>query len=361
MIDDLTTFLKSLISQPGLSGYEKPVRLLIEDAWKPLVDELSVSALGSLHGLKRGSGEAPRLSVLVSTHMDAIGMIVTAIEGEFVHFTNIGGLDPRVLPGQQVIVHGRQDLPAVIAMPTASLLPGSLAAAEKTVPIENLLIDTGLSASALARTVRVGDLVSFAQPPVDLPGELLAGHSLDNRASVAVLTHALEILQGRLHPWDVWAVASTQEEVTLAGARTSAYQINPSLAVIVDVTFAASPGSPAHRTFPLAKGPTLGWGANIHPALFEQFKALAEQLEIPAALEVLPGHSGTDAYAIQVVRAGIPSIVIGIPLRYMHTPVEIISLKDIRRAGRLIAEFIARLGPDTLAQLAWNDEPGRKA
>lgn len=353
MTDTLTTFLRKMISEPGLSGHEKPIRELIEKNWQPLVDELSTSRIGSLHGLKRGMGDAPRPSVLVSTHMDAIGMMVTSTVGEFLHFTQIGGLDPRVLPGQFVTVHGRHDLPGMIVMPPAELLPASVA--DKAVPMEHLLIDTGLSAAELARSVRVGDLVSFAQPSLDLSGETLAGHSLDNRASVAVLTHALALLKERPPAWDVWAVASAQEEVTLGGARTSAFQLKPSLAIVVDVTFAASPGSPAHRTYPLGKGPTLGWGANVHPALFDMFKELADELEIPYSLEVMPRHSGTDAFAIQVVEQGIPSMVVGIPLRYMHTPVEVVAIKDILRAGRLIAEFIARLSPDTLNRLTWND------
>lgn len=353
MTDDLTKFLKNMISQPGLSGHEKPIRILIENAWRPLVDDLRVSRLGSLHGLKQGTAPAPRHSVLVSTHMDAIGMMVSTVEEEFLHFTQVGGLDPRVLPGQLVTVHGRQDIPGMIVMPSAALLPASIG--ENAVPMERLLIDTGLTARELARSVRVGDLVSFAQPAVELSPDVLAGHSLDNRASVAVLTHALEILKERPHTWDVWAVASAQEEVTLGGAKTSAYELNPSLSVVVDVTFAASPGSPSHRTYPMGKGPTLGWGANVHPALFNNFKELAEQLEIPFSLEVMPRHSGTDAYAIQVVGQGIPTMVLGIPLRYMHTPVEVISMKDIRRAGRLIAEFITRLSPETLDRLVWDD------
>lgn len=353
MTDELTLFLKNMITKPGLSGHEKPIRELIETAWQPLVDELSVSRLGSLHGLKRGTGDSPRPSILVSTHMDAIGMMVTTINGEFLHFTEIGGLDPRVLAGQLVMVHGRQDLPGIIVMPSAALLPTSIG--ENAVPMEHLLIDTGLTASELARKVRVGDLVSYAQPPLEISGGALAGHSLDNRASVAVLTHALELLKERPHAWDVWAVASAQEEETLGGAKTSAYQLKPSLSVVVDVTFASSPGSPSHKTYPMGKGPTLGWGANIHPVLFNDFKDLADQLEIPYSIEVMARHSGTDAYAIQVVGQGIPCMVVGIPLRYMHTPVEVVALKDIHRAGRLIAEFIARLSPETMDRLTWND------
>jgi endoglucanase len=197
--------------------------------------------------------------------------------------------------------------------------------------------------------------VSFAQHPFEMGKDLLAGHSLDNRASVAALAVCLEFLQGRQLGWDVWAVATAQEEETLGGAATSAYQLRPSLAVAIDVTFGASPGSPTHATFPVGKGITLGWGPNIHPKLFSAFKDLAERLEIPTKIEVMPMNSGTDAMALQVAAEGIPSMVIGIPLKYMHTPVEVVSMKDIHRTGRLLAEFAAMLDEHSLGQLSLDD------
>jgi endoglucanase len=222
-------------------------------------------------------------------------------------------------------------------------------------PLEYLLVDTGLYPERVSRLVRTGDLISFAQPPLEIGGETLVGHSLDNRASVAALTHCLDQLQRRPHPWDVWAVATTQEEVGLGGAATSAFQLRPSLAVAVDVTFAASPGSPKHKTFSMGEGPTLGWGPNIHPGLHKAFKELAERLEIPYALEPMPRHSGTDAFALQVAAEGIPSMVVSIPLRYMHTPVEMVSMKDIIRSGRLLAEFAAQLDEHFMDKLSWDE------
>lgn len=350
---DIQPFLKSLISAPGLSGHEDPVRKLIEEAWQPLADELSVSRVGSLHALKRGSLPEPRPSLLLAAHMDAIGLMVTAVNGEFLRLAEIGGLDPRVLPGQLVTIHGRKPLPGIIVQPPSHLLPPD----NRTGPVDlsNLLVDTGLTAAETSKLVRVGDLISFAQQPLELRSETLAGHSLDNRASVAALTHCLGELQSRQLAWDVWAVATTQEEETFAGAFTSAYQLRPSLAVAVDVTFASSPGSPGHKTFPMGKGPTLGWGPNIHPGLHRAVKELAERLEIPCKLEVMPRHSGTDAYALQVAAEGIPTMVVGIPLRYMHTPVEMISIKDITRAGRLLAEFAASLDSEFMANLKLDD------
>jgi len=183
----------------------------------------------------------------------------------------------------------------------------------------------------------------------------LVGHTLDDRAAVAALTYCLEMLHNRPHIWDVWAVATVQEEITYGGGLTSAFQLHPSLAVSIDVTFANSPGSPSHLSFPLGKGITLEWGPNTHPILYKALKELAERLEIPFSLEPIPVASGTDTYAMQVVAEGIPNIVIGIPLRYMHTPAEMVAIKDIARAGRLATEFISQLDEKFMEQLIWED------
>ena len=346
--------LKSLISAPGLSGHEAPIRSLIEAAWGPLADELSTSRLGSLHALKRGAAPEPRPSILLAAHMDAIGLMVTGQVEGFLRVTEVGGLDGRVLPGQLVTVHGRKDLPGIIVLPPAHLLPPE--AREGSVAINYLLVDTGLHPNQMKDLVRVGDLISFAQQPLELRGETLAGHSLDNRASVAAVTQCLLELKVRTHAWDVWVVATAQEEETLGGAKTSAFQLRPQLAVAIDVTWGRGPNTLDYKTFPLGKGPTLGWGPNIHPGLHRAFKELADQLEIPNAVEVMPLHSGTDAITLQVAAEGIPTMVIGIPLRYMHTPVEVVALKDITRAGHLLAEFIAQLGVDFMDKLTWDEK-----
>ncbi|HEX9617114.1 MAG TPA: M20/M25/M40 family metallo-hydrolase [Anaerolineales bacterium] len=353
-MNELLPFLKSLISAPGLSGHETPVRSLIEAAWEPLADELSASPLGSLHGLKSGSGAEPRQSVLLAAHMDAIGLMVTGVVQGFLRVTEVGGLDVRVLPGQLVTVHGREDLPGVIVQPPARLLPAE--AQNGPVPLKYLLVDTGLQPDRVQALARVGDLVSFSQPPLELRGDTLSGHSLDNRASIAAVTHCLQELQGRSHSWDVWAVATVQEEETMGGARTSSFHLRPQLAIAIDVTWAKGPGTPDYKTFPLGKGPTLGWGPNIHSGLHKAMKELADRLELPYAVEVMPRHSGTDAFALQITAEGIPTMVVGIPLRYMHTPVEVVSLKDITRTGHLLAEFIAQLGDDFMDQLTWDEK-----
>ncbi len=355
---DIAPFLKSLISVSGLSGYETPAAALIEEKWRPLVDEITRSRLGSLHGLKRGGAGEPRPSILIATHMDAIGLMVTQIVDGLLRVTAVGGVDARILPGTPVIVHatgggGRDELPGMAVQPPGRTLPESVGS--DPVPLEHLLVDVGLLPSKVAGLVRVGDLVSFDTAPADLSGEVLSGHSLDNRASVAALTVALEELQPRAHAWDALAVASVQEEVGLVGAQTSAFGLHPTLAVAVDVTFAKGPGANDWQTFPLGKGPTLGWGPNIHPFLHKTLKDLAEKLEIPVSVEPMPRHSGTDAYALQVAAEGIPTAVISIPLRYMHTPVEAVAVKDVQRAGRLLAAFIAGLEVDFVEKIVWEE------
>jgi len=347
---ELLPLLETLCTAPGLSGHESPVREIIEETWRPITDDLSVSRLGSLHGLKRGSAAEPRPSILIATHMDAIGLMVTGIVNGLLRVTEIGGLDARVLPGQLVTVHGRQELPGIIVQPPAHLLPAD--AQSGPVPIKYLLVDIGLRPRQVNQQVRTGDLISFAQEPIQMAGDTLVGRSLDNRASVAALTLCLQELQTRVHAWDVWAVATTQEEETMGGARTSAFQLRPELAVAVDVTWGKSPGSADHLTFPLGKGLTLGWGPNIHPGLHQSIKKTAEDIEVPFAVEAMPRHSGTDAFAIQVAAQGIPTMVVSIPLRYMHTPVEVVALKDIRRTARLLAEFITRLEIDYMEKLS---------
>jgi endoglucanase len=350
---ELLPFLKDMISVSGLSGYEGPISNLIEEAWQPLTDELSLSKIGSLHGLRHGSGVDPRPSILLATHMDAIGLMVAGIEDGFLRLSEIGGIDPRVLPGQLVTVHGRKDLPGVVVQPPSFLLPPE--ASLGPAPLANLFVDVGLSAREVGRQVRIGDLISFATQPIEMDETILAGHSLDNRASVAALTHCLELLQTRKHAWDVWAVATVQEEETLGGALTSAFALKPEIAVAIDVTFAKGPGTPDDEAYPLGEGITLGWGPNIHPGIYKAFKEVADKLEIPYKLEPLPRSSGTDAMGLQIAREGIPTMVISIPLRYMHTPVEIISMKDVERTGRLLTEFINGLDADFMGNLSLDD------
>jgi len=351
---EILPFLKSLLSAPGLPGHEFPVARLIEREWQPLVDKLSLSRLGSVHGFIKGAGEDPRPTIMLTAHMDTIGLMVSQIDNGFLRITSIGGMDPRILPGQAVIVHtAKKDLPGVILMPPAKLLPPGEGTG--VVDISHLFVDVGLLPSKVISLVRVGDLISFGTEATEMSGEIVTGPSLDNRASVAALTLCFHSLQSTSHAWNVWVVATVQEETNYAGAATSAFQLQPDLAIVIDTTFAKGPGASDWQTFGLGKGPTFGHGPNIHPHLFKQFVELADQLEIPYATELMPTSSGTDGMATQITAKGIPTFVLSIPIRYMHTPVEMVTQKDIQRTGRLLSEFIANLEPEFMSTITWDD------
>lgn len=362
-MSDILPFLKSIISVSGLSGYEGPIANLIEQKWTPLVDEISRSKLGSIHGLKKGTqtkgfsraDKSPRPSVMIATHMDAIGLMVSRIVDGFLYLTNIGGVDSRVLPGTPVIVHASgsgEELYGVIAMPPASLIPEGEAGG--AIALKYLMIDTGLTPNEVSKRVNIGDRVAFGTEPVEMSGGCISGHTLDNRASVAALTICLEDLQAKSHVWDVWALASVQEEETYAGALTSAYQLRPTIAIALDMTFGKGTGAIDYSAFPIGKGVTLGIGPSMHPFLHKRFKEVAERAEIPVKDEAMPQDSSTDADAMQLTAEGIPTMVVSIPERYMHTPVELVALKDIQRAGRLLAEFVASLEADFINKIAWD-------
>jgi endoglucanase len=163
----------------------------------------------------------------------------------------------------------------------------------------------------------------------------------------------LEELQNKSHVWDVWAVATVQEETSYLGAYSSAFQLRPQLAIAVDVTHAKGPSSNGWQTFAMGKGVGLCIGPNMHPFLHTRLKEIAERTEIPWFLDVTPAHSGTDAYAMQTTAEGIPTALVEFPIRYMHMPVESVVVKDIQRAGRLLAEFIASLEADFVETILW--------
>jgi putative aminopeptidase FrvX len=349
---DIKPLLINLISQPGLSGYEAPVRALIAQAWRPLVEEISTSRLGNLNGLCRGNSAEPRPRLLLAAHMDAVGLMVSGIVDGFLRITSIGGLDAHILPGQQVLIHGRRVIPGIIVQLPDRLLPSEQAG--KAVEFESLLVDSGLSPDEVVALIRVGDLISFDQHPFELENGVIVGHSLDNRASIAALTICLEELQHLGHAWDVWAVATVQEEETMAGAYTGSNQIVPQLAIAIDTTYARGAGVGDYRSFHLGKGITLGWGAEIHPVLHKAIRDIADRLNIPYSIEYLPVYSGTDANFMQVAVSGCPTMIISIPLRYMHSPLEMVSVEDITNAGHLLASFIAGLAADFTRNFTWN-------
>lgn len=359
-MDEISQIKKNLTiicSLPGPSGYEKPVSDSIKEIWNELVDEISVSRLGNLYAVKKANKipeDGIQRKILLAAHMDAVGMIVTELVGEFIRFERIGGLDPRILPGQFVNISGKKGtIKGLIVMPSGSLTKKDYG--KDPIPMQELLIDTGYDAETLQKLVRPGDIISFANEPVNLQNDTFSAHTLDDRAGIAAVTVCLQELQTMLHQWDVYAVGTVQEEETMAGGKTAPYDIRPDIAVAIDVTFATGPGSKDWDTFALESGPCLGFGMNIHPKLYEICKEICEEERIPYTTEFYPRMSGTDAEELQISTGGIPCIVISIPLRYMHTANEVVSLKDIRDVGKLLAAFIRDLDEKTMDKLIWED------
>lgn len=352
---EVVPFLRALSEASGVSGYEDQVRDVVRQAFAALADEMRTDVMGDLIALKRGSGEAePQRRIMLAGHMDEIGLIVTELEKGFLRFTQVGGFDVRTLMGQEVVVHGRRDLPGVIG----SRPPHVLSAEErkKPVPMDQLFIDVGLTQADLEKAVRVGDLITMRRPFVELQGDLVTGKAFDDRAAVAVIAVCLDTLATLRHEWDVFGVATVQEEVGLRGAFTSTYGIAPDVGIAIDVGFGKQPGVSEDRAIELGKGPALAFGPNIHPVIYAELKRVADELEIPVQIEVAPGGTGTDANAIQITREGIPTGLLGLPLRNMHTPIETLSIKDVVRAGRLLAHFIASLDGAFMDKLAWKPQ-----
>ena len=351
---ELFDLLQELTETHGPSGYEQRIAATVSELWQPLADTITTDRLGTVLATKYGHGHEPRPRLLLAAHLDEIGLMVTDVLESaghgFLRVTRVGGIDIRHLYAQNVIVHGKRDLPATIGA-----LPSSMLAEDRrTKPYgyEDLVVDPALPHAELKELVAVGDFITFFQPLRKLMSNNVTGKALDNRASLAAVTVCLEQLAGRLHSWDVIAAATAQEETRLLGAYTAAFAQAPDAAVAIDVTFAKGAGVSEAAAPELGSGPALDIGPNVHPGLFAALKKAAGSLEMSFTTQVHSRSSGTDAEGLQVARSGVPSALISIPLRYMHTTVETVNLKDVERAGRLLAEFAAALDENFLDEIA---------
>jgi endoglucanase len=356
---DLKAHLKTLVETHAPSGYEGPLRAVVREAWAGLVDQTEEDGLGSLIGIKRATEPTtPRRKIMLAAHMDEIGLMVREVVDGFIYVHRISGVDNRLMLSQPVIVHGRQPLPGVVAAVPPHLLTAD--ARTKYPGFDELIIDVGLPADAVNALVRVGDLITPDVTMAELQNNRLAAKAMDDRACLAAVTACLHHLKGMRHQWDVYATATVQEETGLLGARTAAYHIAPDVAIALDVTFAPQPGVDADDSCEMGGGPGIGIGPNFHPKLVERIKDTARRYEIKLQDDIIPGASGTDAWSIQVALAGIPTALLEVPLRSMHSPVETVDLRDIERLGRLLAQFIAELDVEFMSTLQW-DELKREA
>ncbi|PZN07820.1 M42 family peptidase [Thermaerobacter sp. FW80] len=352
---DAAEVLARLAGIPGPPGHEVQVAAAVEALWRPLAAEVRRDALGNVIAVVPGEGlalpDGRRASVMWAAHMDEIALLVSSIEeGGFLRVDAAGGADPRNLLGQEVTVHtAAGPLAGVVGTKPPHLT--SADEARKVPRLRDLFVDVGLPAEEVRRRVRVGDPITIRQSPARLQGQRMTGKSLDNRVGVTVLTLALEELARRRHAVDVYAVATVQEEVGLRGAATSAYGLEPTLAVAVDVTFGDQPGIPDGKTVALGQGAAIAQGANVHPRVLAALREAATAEGIATQPEPIPGSSGTDAWAIQIAREGIPTALVSVPLRHMHSPAEVVDLGDVREAARLLAAMAARLDAEAVGRL----------
>lgn len=351
---DFKAHLKTLVECHAPSGHEGQARDAVRAAWESLVDEFEQDKLGSLIGIKRANRPAkqPR-KIMLAAHMDEIGLMVRDIVDGFVLLHRVSGIDNRLMMAQPVMIHGKEPVKGIVATMPPHLLS---AADRKTYPtMDQLVVDTGLPQAKVEELVRIGDLITLDVPMIELNGGLVAGKAFDDRACVAIVTQTLHYLQSMTHSWDVYATATVQEESGLRGATTSAHHVAPDVAIALDVTFADQHGVPSDKTVELNGGAAIGTGPNFHPKLLDKLLETARAHEIKHQVEVLAGNSGTDAWAIQVSREGVPTALISLPIRNMHSPVETASLKDMDRCSRLLAQFISGLDDDFLAAIDWDE------
>jgi endoglucanase len=340
--------LRQLLTAPGPSGYEAAPAA----AWRKAAEafaEVSSDTLGSSFARVAGAADGPRLAVV--GHIDEIGLIVTHVADEgHLYFRGVGGWDAQVLVGQRVEVITRDGrLPGVIGRKPIHLLKEE--DRKKVVELRDLHIDIGAAgAEEAGRLVRIGDVAVIAAEPVELPNRRVVSRSLDNRLGAYVaLEVARLVAEDGGAPGELVAVASVQEETTFAGSRTSTFALDPRAAIVVDVTHATdAPGVEPRELgrHELGSGPVIERGSIINPRIFELLHEAAESSDIPITVSASSRTTGTDADAVHISRAGVPTGVVSIPLRYMHSPVEMVQLDDVEAAARLIAAFARRLSPD---------------
>jgi putative aminopeptidase FrvX len=342
--------LRSLLAAHGPSGYETAPAAAWRAAAGKFSEDVSVDVMGT--SLARVPGTvSDGLTVAIVGHIDEIGLIVTHIDDKgYLYFIGVGGWDAQILVGQRVEITTREGVvPGVVGRKPIHLLRDD--DRKKAVELKDLHIDIGARDGDDARSmVRIGDVAVIAGDPVELPNDRIASRALDNRIGCFVALEAARIVaEAGGASGDVAAVAAVQEEITFAGSRTTAFSLAPQLAVAVDVTFATDqPGVELGELtkHPLGSGPSLTRGSTIHPRVFELLHEAAEAEGMPFTVAAAGRGTGTDADAIHLTRAGIPTALVSVPLRYMHSPVELCQLDDVTNAARLIAAFALRLAPD---------------
>ncbi len=341
-------FLKELLRAPSPSGYEQPAMDVVRDYVADFADEVKTDVHGNVIAAINPEG-SPR--VMLAGHCDQIGMIVKWINDDgYIYFASIGGIDAAVLSGLRVLVHTDSGpISGVVGRTAIHLL--SAEQRGKASSIDKFWIDIGAkNKKAVEKLVTIGDAVTFDVPVTDLQQDLIASPGVDDKIGGHICMEALRLLSKDKPSCAVFAVATVQEEIGMRGATTSTYSVNPDIGIAVDVTHTTDyPGSDKKRVgdVKLGGGPVLDRGANINPALWQMLRDSAKAAKIPVQLVAAPSGTGTDANAMQLSRGGTATALIGVPNRYMHTPSEVISLKDAEQAAKLIAATVRSIDEKT--------------
>jgi endoglucanase len=348
---DLPDVLRKLLTAAGPSGYETAPAAVFTDAGRAFTDDVSVDIMGSAVARVPGTTEgAPFLAIV--GHIDEIGLIVTHIDDNgFLRFIGVGGWDAQILVGQRCQLITRDGpLPGVVGRKAIHLLREE---ERKKVPeLRDLHIDIGAKDGDEARElVRIGDVAVIAGEPLELANDRVVSRSMDNRLGAFIALEAARLVaEAGGAPGDVAACGVVQEEITFGGARTSAYSLQPDVAIVVDVTHeTGSPGVDVNEIgkHEFGKGPIIERGSVLNPVVFELLHAAAEREQMAFTVQASARSTGTDADAIHLSRAGIPTGGVSIALRYMHSPVEMVQLDDIGACARLIAAFAQSLSAET--------------
>ena len=350
MSDDIV-FLEKLLDAYGPSGFEvRPARVWREEAGT-FAEEVRVDVGGNSYATINPAGR-PR--VMLAGHIDEIGLQITHMDEKgFVYVDEIGGWDPQVLVGQRVTILGREgDVPGVIGKKAIHLMtPEDRAKPSKT---KDLWVDVGVSSFDEARALglRVGDPMVLSQGLLRLAGDRIASRAIDDRIGAYVVLEVARLLADDPGQASVTAVATVQEEIAYSGggARTSAHSLEPDVALVVDVTFSTDVPDIEKKELGdhrIGGGPVLSRGSAAHDGVFEMLAKVAEEEAIPYTIQASPKCTRTDADAIFLTRSGVPTGLVSVPNRYMHSPNEVVSIADLRHTARLMAAFVRRLTPET--------------
>lgn len=331
---DLQQVLRELCLAPGVGGQTAAADVAAR--WLgAYTNEIERSPLGNVLGrIRCGKPDAP--TVMLEAHIDQIGFVVTAVEDGFLRVAPCGGIDARVLAATEVVVYGDKPYPGVFAS-----TPPHLAGDQKgATPVDKCLIDIGMTQEQVLAAVPVGSRVSF-RPRFSPIGETgVTGTSLDDRSGVAAVLWAVDALAGEPLPVDVAVCFAVQEELGTRGAASGAFMLQPDAALAVDVSFALTPDANPRECGKLGEGPMIGIAPGLDAAYSRRLAALAEAQQIPFQREVMGVRTGTDADEISTTAHGVRTVLVSIPQRYMHTPVELVDMRDVENTGRLMAAFV---------------------